>query len=614
MAEEINEIFEHIGNGNNFLLSGGAGSGKTYSLVEVVKGIYEQNPLARIACITYTNVAVNEIRERLPFQHLRVSTIHDFLWDVIAPYQLDLKKSLVHLLTEKVIPNSDESLLNVDFFKEHKIAYREWKKLKAGVISHDEVISIAEHMFRENKLLSDILKDKFDFILIDEYQDTFQSIIQILLVHLQKSNKLNTVGFFGDSMQSIYPSTVGDIADFINDETVNEVIKKDNRRNPKQVIDLINKIRNDGLQQEQSEDEKSPNFGKDGSIKFLYSTADSYDIDQIKQLDYFQNFDFENNEKTKELYLVHNLIADKAGFLNLMNIYDKDGIIKYKNRIRKEIKDKGLEIDESKTFGEIINEVGKAPTPAMRTFVENNNELYEVAKTYPYEIFKNIYLDKDQLIGDKQNSEIQRKRKGEKRDALISHLFHIQECIFLYTTNRYNEFIKKTNYSLTSIASKIELKKIIDELVSMGDASIEDVIEFAHENGIWRKDDKFYHFLEQKEYVFNRVKEENFQEFVNLYNYMEDFSPYSTQHSIKGAEFDNVFVILDNGKWSQYNFEYLFENREDKESVLERTRKIFYVCCSRAKENLVVYYHNPTELVLEKATSWFGEENVHDIT
>jgi hypothetical protein len=52
------------------------------------------------------------------------------------------------------------------------------------------------------------------------------------------------------------------------------------------------------------------------------------------------------------------------------------------------------------------------------------------------------------------------------------------------------------------------------------------------------------------------------------------FTPYSTQHGIKGAEFDNVFVILDNGRWNQYNFQYLFEETTGKESVIERTQKI----------------------------------------
>ena len=90
--------------------------------------------------------------------------------------------------------------------------------------------------------------------------------------------------------------------------------------------------------------------------------------------------------------------------------------------------------------------------------------------------------------------------------------------------------------------------------------------------------------------------------------------PYSTQHGIKGAEFDNVFVILDNGRWNQYNFKYLFEETKEKESVIERTQKMFYVCCSRAKKNLVVFYHKPSNAVLEKAKEWFGSENIHEVS
>jgi DNA helicase-2/ATP-dependent DNA helicase PcrA len=57
------------------------------------------------------------------------------------------------------------------------------------------------------------------------------------------------------------------------------------------------------------------------------------------------------------------------------------------------------------------------------------------------------------------------------------------------------------------------------------------------------------------------------------------------------------------------NFEYLFLNN-GRQSVLERTQKIFYVCCTRAKENLAVFYHNPNTQVVAKAREWFGEQNV----
>ncbi len=82
---------------------------------------------------------------------------------------------------------------------------------------------------------------------------------------------------------------------------------------------------------------------------------------------------------------------------------------------------------------------------------------------------------------------------------------------------------------------------------------------------------------------------------------------------LKVAEFDNVFVILDNGKWNQYNFKYLFEETSDKESIIERTKKMFYVCCSRAKNNLVVFYHKPSNKVLNKARHWFGEDNLIEV-
>ena len=80
---ELCEILEHIKQGHNFLLSGGAGSGKTYSLVQVLQHISGLYPNAQIACITYTNAAAIEIKNRANIKNLRVSTIHDFLWDVI---------------------------------------------------------------------------------------------------------------------------------------------------------------------------------------------------------------------------------------------------------------------------------------------------------------------------------------------------------------------------------------------------------------------------------------------------------------------------------------------------------------------------------------------------
>lgn len=53
------------------------------------------------------------------------------------------------------------------------------------------------------------------------------------------------------------------------------------------------------------------------------------------------------------------------------------------------------------------------------------------------------------------------------------------------------------------------------------------------------------------------------------------------------------------------------KNRTDKESVVYRTQKLFYVACSRAKNNLVVYFETPTAEILTQANQWF--ENIEEI-
>ncbi len=626
LETEVEDILNHINDGYNFLLSGGAGSGKTYSLVQLINQLIAENPKAKIACMTYTNAAVKEIEERVNHNNLTVSTIHDFLWDNIKHFQKELKSSLVNLMNseESKIKNPEDSSINDDYFNEldEGIQYKEYLKIKEGKISHDEVLLLANEMFKENPKLCGILKDKFQFIFVDEYQDTHEEVVEILLTHLKKSNKKNIIGFFGDSMQSIYPSGIGDLNQYPND--VKEVKKLQNRRNPQLIMKLANTLRKsvDGIKQKASKDENAPNMYngtiKDGSSKFYYS--DSNNIESIKNE---IGWDFEDTKETKILNLTHNLIAPKAGFENLMEIYNGDKIIDFKKRIKQYIKDKAIDTDFSKkTFGEVVKQLqeGKigldlkkvSPTNGMQDFIDSKTELYDFAKSQNYELFSKIYLDKDSLIDDKKQDKDEESKKGSKRDDLIKHLFKIQNNIFLYQNREYNEFIRKMEYKLFSIKDKQELKDRIEELSNVKERTIEEIINKADEYGICKKDDKFEKFVRDNQYVFNRVKQIQFSEFQKLYSYLEGYTPFSTQHKTKGNEFNNVLVILDNGGWNNYNFEKLFTGGAS-ETVEKRTQKIFYVCCTRAKENLAVFFHNPSTDVVEKAKEWFGYSNVKSI-
>ena len=278
MVEKIDElkmIRKNIENNKNFLLSGGAGSGKTYSLIQTINLIKSLYNNKSIACITYTNVAVNEIKNRvIDNRNLEVLTIHDFLWKNIKKYQKELKKCIIQLINDGQIKFSDEDIQQ-NFFDDMNIQYKEYLDIKKGIISHDEVILVANKMYKEYKILCDILKDKYDFILVDEYQDTNKLVVEILLDFLNKSSKNNIIGFYGDSMQAIYSDGVGDLNNYVENGKIVEIQKKQNRRNPMLVIELANKIRGDGLIQEPSEDLKAPNMEngkiKVGETKFIYS-------------------------------------------------------------------------------------------------------------------------------------------------------------------------------------------------------------------------------------------------------------------------------------------------------------------------------------------------------
>lgn len=100
----------------NFVLLGGAGSGKTHTLVETINALYQRNKNLKIACITYTNVAADEIKQRAPYENLWVSTIHNFLWANIKNYRKNLKEAIIQLLIDKKIRYNGTKSIDSNFY------------------------------------------------------------------------------------------------------------------------------------------------------------------------------------------------------------------------------------------------------------------------------------------------------------------------------------------------------------------------------------------------------------------------------------------------------------------------------------------------------------------
>jgi DNA helicase II / ATP-dependent DNA helicase PcrA len=241
----------------SFILDAAAGSGKTYSLVETLRylidtgrGIELARNSQRIVCITFTNAAKDEIIQRTARNPLiHVSTIHDFLWRTIKPYQKALKQALIKhnagLKSDSKRKCDEQELLKA--LESFEISYSDTgAKFLEGRIFHNDLLDVARLVFEDNKLMSQIIVARHPFIFVDEYQDTSKSVIEILIDHVLKGNEDRVViGFFGDKLQNIYHTNphpgIGRIPDE-QGKLLQLITKEENYRCSQAIINLLNNI------------------------------------------------------------------------------------------------------------------------------------------------------------------------------------------------------------------------------------------------------------------------------------------------------------------------------------------------------------------------------------
>ena len=108
-----------------------------------------------------------------------------------------------------------------------------------------------------------------------------------------------------------------------------------------------------------------------------------------------------------------------------------------------------------------------------------------------------------------------------------------------------------------------------------------------------------------------------YREIVALCRYLSGHSPFETKHGVKGAEFENVLVVVGRG-WNRYNFNEMLELAGqgahipvNKEASFERNRNLFYVTCSRPKRRLAVLFTQElSNIAMQTVSNWFGIDNL----
>ena len=321
------------GNVNNkFLINAPAGSGKTTYIRTQLKKICLLEPQCNILCITYTNRAADELKKNLDNSNVVVSTIHSYINDLISPFfslpeTIDLYWEIFGNSIEQRIRNerNDANIeisnnnykekngeLSVSFIKANllKLSYGEtpFTSLYTGKLSHDDMIMFANRLVKKFPVILKKIGDKFNYIFIDEYQDTSADILDIFYEAV-KDRETVKLYLLGDKMQQIYRNYDGTfekkLQDF--DTTIRLSV---NYRSIGKIISILNKIYNDSSFEQTATD---INMGiiSDVDPKIIISS-------DVKQTVSKLQFEF---PKILTLYLMNKSKYDEIGAGKLFEAY-----------------------------------------------------------------------------------------------------------------------------------------------------------------------------------------------------------------------------------------------------------------------------------------------------
>ena len=299
----------------HFRVVAGPGAGKTHWLVNQIKHVVARSmrlsPASRVACISYTKVAVNEIVTRLgsATNQVDVSTIHSFLYfNVVRPYlhllrdddgqplvtfasvdghdehhpsyiiidewlrsigqakvlqgtfkeQLDILKNKLCQLVWRRSPEGvwmlgprklDRmgKLLNTICTSANLIDYKR-RYWSQGIVDHEDILYFSHRILEENPFVCQCLSARYRYLFIDEFQDTLP--IQTNVVQWL-ANAGTVVGVIGDAEQSIYGFLDAHPEHFRSFSLPDylDVTMPHNRRSTRRIISILDHIRSDGLGQ-----------------------------------------------------------------------------------------------------------------------------------------------------------------------------------------------------------------------------------------------------------------------------------------------------------------------------------------------------------------------------
>jgi len=606
----------------SFFLYAGAGSGKTRSLVEAIRAVCREQGRRlsltgqKIGVITYTNAACDEIKQRLEFDpRVEVSTIHAFAWSLIAGYDTDIRQWIAARLLRDVAELEEAQAKGraggkaaADRARSIEGKLRRHAGLDAitrfvysptgdnrtrDALSHAEVIAMTADFLESKPGLRRLLVTRFPILLIDESQDTNRRIMDALFDVEAAHRDAFCLGLFGDMMQRIYADGKDRLAEAIP-ESWARPRKRMNHRCPTRVIELINRIRHDADREEQV-----PRSDAEAGVARLFivpqatvekSAVETAIAAKMAEITGDSNWATQS-EAIKTLALEHLMSARRFGFEAFFkSLYSVE-------RIRTSfLQGTGAGIGLfTREILPLVTALRASDQFAAAAIVRRTSPLLE----------RKALED----AGDNQ-ADILNKVKGA-----CSELFALVSAEEKPSARSVLRYVADTR--LFTIPDVLAPYAAADDIALRDDAGgdadpeadEEEEVDLESELGGWRQ-----------------ALEAPFDQIEKYDQYVRGVSQFDTHQGVKGLEFPRVMVIVSDDEARGFMFAYdkLFGAKEKsktdldneaagKETTIDRTRRLFYVTCSRAEKSLAVVYYAADPVYARDAMikqGWFGSDEI----
>lgn len=576
------------------MVMAGAGSGKTKVLTTRIAYIIDDlgvDPYSVLA-VTFTNKAANEMKERIgkmlnmDSQWLWVSTFHSFCVrllrieaDSITPYkkgfniiddddQLRIMKIIVKNAELEVKPKEvinfiskekngmDFKIHDIDLASNYSALKRKYQEylISNNLMDFDDLISVTSNLLKTNERIRTKYQNKFQYIMVDEFQDTNKPQYELMKILALKTRNLFVVG---DDFQSIYSfrgAKITNIKRMQDDfDGTKLILLEKNYRSTTQILNLANSV----IEHNPNQIKKVMTSNNvEGEKPLYYNASSSYDevmfvVEKIKAL--------------------ANKGANYSDFAvlyrsNYLSREYEDAFVKYRipYRIfggqsffaRKEIKDviAYLRIlinhDDDFSFRRVINEPKRKIGEAILTKLASKAEmrgihLYDAIPYYDGTGMgaTNLRLFKEKM--DSIYSQIENVKLPDLVDIITEEMGYIDG---LKHESVDDEEFEDRNNNIK------EFKSVLKESEEFYDGN----------NNV----DKLSTLLQD---LALRTDKEEFKD--------DNVVRLSTYHQAKGLEFDTVFMVaMEEGIFPSMNS---FTNED-----IEEERRICYVGVTRAKRHL----------------------------